>query len=178
MNGRVAGLGLALVLTRLTPPPTFTTILVKPAVRDSMSAIWLENNRHWNELSDVNTLTQLIGGRPTQREYLGCLVGNVARETLWIRGLAPARNLRQLQFAVSGDCDSVPGVVGTWHTHPYRADSSGRPAKERTLSALDLQTFDAAPDLVTIAVWDVDSLDAAAKTERGAVRHPVPLVIR
>ncbi len=144
-----------------------------------MSAIWRENNRHWDELADVNTLTQLIGtGHPTQREYLGCLTGDVDRDTLWVERLAPAVDLRQLQFAVSGSCDRLPRLVGAWHTHPYRADSVGRAVKERGLSPLDLTTFARASDVVTIVVWDADSLDAAAKAPDGTVRHPVPLVVR
>jgi hypothetical protein len=163
------------------PPRTVPAqaIVIPGALRDSMSAIWKENNRHWDELADVNTLTQLIGtGRPTQREYLGFLTGRVDRDTVWIDGLAPATNLRQLQLAVSGSCDSVPDLVGTWHTHPYRADSAGHALKERSLSPLDLTTFARARDLVTVVVWDVDSLDAAAKAPDGSVRHPAPLVVR
>jgi hypothetical protein len=159
--------------------PQFDAIVIPGASRDSMSAIWKENNRHWDELADVNTLTQLIGtGRPTQREYLGCLTGSVDRDTLWIEGLAPAANLRQLQLAVSGSCDSVPHLVGTWHTHPYRADSAGHALKERGLSPLDLTTFARARDLVTVVVWDVDSLEAAAKAPDGSLRHPAPLLVR
>jgi hypothetical protein len=92
--------------------------------------------------------------------------------------LASARELRQLQFAVAGSCDAVDDVVGTWHTHPYRADSAGHAQKERGLSALDLRTFAAASDLVVIVMWDVDSLDVAAKRSDGTVHHPAPLAVR
>src|SRR5207302_11093 len=80
-------------------------------------------------------------GRPTQREYLACLEGEVVRDTLFVRRLQPARDLKQLQFAVAGTCDRVARLVGTFHTHPYRADSAGRALKERGLSARDLETF-------------------------------------
>jgi hypothetical protein len=43
---------------------------------------------------------------------------------------------------------------------------------------VDLGTFAAAPDLVTIVMWDLDSLDAAAKAVDGSVRHPAALVVR
>ncbi len=95
-----------------------------------------------------------------------------------MRRLAPAADLKQLQFAVAGNCDHVEGFVGTWHTHPYRADSSGHAVKERGLSAMDLETFAAARDLVSVVMWDVDSLDAAAKGPDGAVRHPAPIILR
>src|SRR3989449_9520858 len=86
--------------------PVFEVVLLPRAVRDSMRARWEENNRHWDELADVNTLTQMLGtGKPTQREYLGCLWGTISRDTLWIRGASAAHDLKQLQFAVAGSCD-------------------------------------------------------------------------
>lgn len=159
--------------------PPFAAIVLPAALRDTMSAIWMRNNRHWDELRDQNTLTQLLGtGKPTQHEYLGCLVGEVANDTLFVRRLAAARELRQLQFAVTGSCDAVDGAVGTWHTHPYRADSAGHALKERGLSTLDLQTFAAAPDIVAIVMWDADSLDVAAKWPDGTLHHPAALAVR
>src|SRR2546427_7366107 len=53
-----------------------------------------------------------------------------------------AAHLKQLQFAVAGDCEGVPDLVGTWHTHPYHADAAGRAQKEPGLSALDLESLD------------------------------------
>ena len=159
--------------------PTFSGIVLQRAVRDSMSATWRDNNRHWDELADQNTLTQMLGtGKPTQHEYLACLMGRVARDTLWIEGAAAARRLKQLQFAVTGDCDALPGLVGTWHTHPYRAGQDGLPVKQRELSRQDLDTFAASRDLVTLVMWDADSLDAAAKRPYGGVRHPAAVVVR
>jgi hypothetical protein len=144
-----------------------------------MSAIWTKNNRHWDELSGVNTLTQMLGsGNPTQREYLGCLTGYAARDTIWVRHLVRAAGLKQLQFAVAGDCSNVAELVGTWHTHPYRADSAGHAIKERGLSALDLRTFAAAGDLVMIVMWDADSLDVATKRSEDSMLHPVRYTVR
>jgi hypothetical protein len=159
--------------------PTVSVVALPTELRGLMSALWVENNRHWDELADQNTLTQLLGsGKPTQREYLGCLVGDVAGDTLFIRRLVHAEHLRQLQFAVAGDCDGVERLVGTFHTHPYRADAAGRAVKERGLSAMDLKTFAAAPDIVTMVMWDLDSLDVATKAVDGRVRHPMALTIR
>lgn len=161
------------------PRPTFATVVLPSAVRSLMSAIWVENNRHWDDVADENTLTQALGtGKPTQHEYLGCLVGDVARDTLFVRGFVEARDLRQLQFAVAGNCERVGQLVGTFHTHPYRADSAGRPVKERGLSHLDLETFAATSDAVTMVMWDVDSLDVAVKAADGRVLHPAPWALR
>ena len=144
-----------------------------------MGFIWAENNLHWDELADVNTLTQMLGtGKPTQHEYLGCFYGEIERDTLWVEGWAVAANLKQLQFAVAGDCDHVARFVGTWHTHPYRADARGQPVKERQLSESDLATFAAGRDLVTLVMWDVDSLDAAARGPDGGLRYPASVAVR
>ena len=161
------------------PAPTLSVVVLPAELRGLMSALWVENNRHWDELADQNTLTQLLGsGRPTQREYLGCLVGEVAGDTLFIRRLVHAEHLKQLQFAVAGDCDGVERLVGTFHTHPYRADPAGRAVKERGLSAMDLTTFAAGADMVTLVMWDLDSLDLATKAVDGSVRHPMTLTVR
>jgi len=72
----------------------------------------------------------------------------------------------------------VERLVGTFHTHPYRADPAGRAVKERGLSAMDLKTFAAAPDMVTMVMWDLDSLDLATKAVDGSVRHPAAVQIR
>ena len=175
----IGALAAAVALAGGPHAPAFDAVVLPRAVRDSMRARWEENNRHWDELSDVNTLTQMLGtGKPTQREYLGCLRGEISRDTLWIRGTSTAHDLKQLQFAVAGSCDGVEQFVGTWHTHPYRADGGGGAIKERELSRRDMETFAAARDLVTIVMWDSDSLDAAARRPDGTLLHPVPLAVR
>src|SRR5256886_14915850 len=110
------------------------------ALRALVRALGLKHNRHWDELADQNTLTQLLGtGKPTQREYLGCLVGDVAGDTLFVRRLVHAENLKKLQVAVAGDCDGVERLVGTFHTPPHRAHPAGPGLQERGPSAMDLQ---------------------------------------
>jgi hypothetical protein len=162
------------------PPPT--VVVLPAAVRDSIHVIFVRNNAHWNELADVNTLTQMLGtGRATQKEYLGCLIGHRSSggDTVYVTDWAPARGMRQLQFAVTGSCEHLASVVGTWHTHPYRADTiPGHPLKEPVLSAADLKTFADGSDLVVMAAWDADSIDAAVRDGRGAVEHPAPIVVR
>ena len=175
---RALGLALMVWMGPAPAPPPFSVIVLPATIRGMMSAVWIENNRHWDELAGENTLTQLLGtGKPTQREYLGCLAGDVTRDTLWVRRLITAANLKQLQFAVAGSCDDVDQLVGTFHTHPYRADSGGRPVKERGLSPMDLATFAATRDEVAMVMWDLDSLDVAAKAVDGSVRHPASLTV-
>jgi hypothetical protein len=143
-----------------------------------MSAIWTENNRDWDLVSDMNMPAEMQGAPPPIRRYLGCLTGSAAGDTVWVRHFVPATGLKQGQLAVTGDCSSVAGLVGTWHTHPYRAGFRHRAIKERGLSGLDLKIFGAAGDLVTIVVWDTDSLDIAIKGLDGVVRYPASYVIR
>ena len=86
--------------------------------------------------------------------------------------------MKQLQFAVTGDCEGTPGLVGTFHTHPYRADTLNRPLKEPVLAKQDLETFAGSTDLIALVIWDRDSIDAAAKGEDGQVLHPIPVLVR
>jgi hypothetical protein len=153
-------------------------IVVAGVVRDSMNAIFARGNEHWDELGEVNTLTQMLGGQPTQLEYLGCLKGRVERDTVFVTGWEPARNMKRLQFAVTGSCEEVASRVGTFHTHPYRAAFDGKALKERSLSRDDLATFGTGFDPIVFAVWDIDSLDAAARARNGSVRHPAGVVVR
>jgi len=184
MRGLVGALLASVVLSGsgergAVPSPTISIVVLPGDLRGLMSALWVSNNRHWDELAGQNTLTQLLGtGTPTQREYLGCLVGDVAGDTLFVRRLLEAADLKQLQFAVAGNCDRVDQLVGTFHTHPYRADPDGHAIKERGLSAMDLKTFASGPDLVTMVMWDLDSLDVAIKAPDGGVRHPVAVTVR
>ena len=154
-------------------------IVIPPDVRDSLDSVWSQANLHWNEISDQNTLTQALGtGKPTQKEYLGCLIGDADADTFHVIGWVPAHDMKRFQFAVTGSCDSVPGVIGTFHTHPYRADSTGRALKEPGLSAQDLMTFTSGGDRALLVVWDVDSLDVALRATDGRVVHPALLLPR
>jgi hypothetical protein len=153
-------------------------VVLSRLARDSMTIVFRRFNQHWNELADLNTLEQMLGTiRPTQREFLGCLQGVVVRDTIRVNGWVPASEMKQLQLAVTGSCDSMPRLVGTWHTHPYRADLENRPIKERRLSRQDLETFRRSPFRVTLMMWDDDSVDAAVK-QRGRVVHPAAVVTR
>lgn len=168
--------GAAAFATTSVQRDTGPRVVLYRAARDSMNAVFIDGNRHWNELADLNTLERMLGTvRPTQREFLGCLQGHVDGSTVVIDGWVPASNMKQLQLAVTGDCDSVPRLVGTWHTHPYHADVHNKPVKERSLSKQDLMTFGESSFPVTLVVWDVDSIDVAARGRGGEIRHPAPL---
>jgi hypothetical protein len=154
-------------------------LLIPAAVRNSLNGVWSRSNVHWNEISDQNTLTQALGtGKPTQKEYLGCLIGDADADTFYVIGWVPAHDMKRFQFAVTGSCDSIPGAIGTFHTHPYRADPSGKALKEPGLSAQDLMTFTGDSDRALIVVWDVDSLDVALRAADGRVVHPALLLPR
>lgn len=159
-------------------PAASRAVVVPREVLDSMNQRFLEHNEHWDEASRMNRLTQLLrSGGPTQLEYMGCLQGRVHRDTVRVRGWEEARDLIQLQFGVDGDCEHVPDLVGTWHTHPYRADTDGAPVKTRDLSASDLSSFAEGRDPVILVLWDVDSLTVALR-HGGRVIHPAPAVVR
>ncbi len=156
-------------------------IVIAASVRDSLNSVWAQANKHWDEIADQNMLTQALGtgGRPTQKEYLGCLIGDVNADTFHVIGWVPAHDMKRFQFAVTGSCDSVVGVIGTFHTHPYRAAPTGSaPLKEPGLSKQDLMTFMADTDRALIVVWDVDSLDVAIRAADGHVVHPALLTSR
>jgi hypothetical protein len=180
--GATAGallLGSAAV-TRTVPrgPDSAPTVVLAREVWDSMNAIFTENNRHWDELADLTTLERMLGTvRPTQREYLGCLQGRREGNVVYVDRWLPARDMKQLQLAVAGNCDGIEHLVGTFHTHPFHADVQNRAVKERSLSRQDLETFARSPDALMIAVWDVDSVDGAVKRARGGVAHPVAVRI-
>ncbi len=158
-----------------THPPV---VVLTQGAYDSMSIVFRRFNRHWDELADLTTLERMLGTvRPTQLEYLGCLQGSVRGDTIWVESWQQAAKLKQLQLAVDGNCDDVPRLLGTWHTHPYRADLQNRAIKERSLSARDLETFASSAFPLTLVMWDADSMDAAVKDGAGFT-HPVAVLIR
>ena len=153
-------------------------VVLDRSVRDSMRVVFRKFNQHWDELGDLNTLERMLGTvRPTQLEYLGCLQGSAGRDTVRIQAWQPARDMKQLQLAVGGNCEGVPRLVGTWHTHPYRANAENLPIKEPSLSAQDLETFRASSLAVTLVMWDADSVDAAVRDGRALV-HPVRVILK
>lgn len=175
----LAALGLVWWARRAPPHDETPRIEVTRAAVEAMDTAFAHSNEHWDELADLNTMERMLGTvRPTQREFLGCLQGQVEGRTVRVEGWVPARDMKQLQLAVAGSCDSVPRLVGTWHTHPYRADLKNLPIKERQLSRQDLDTFGGSGLAATLVMWDRDSLDGAARLQGGPVIHPAELTVR
>ncbi len=153
-------------------------VVISRRVLDSMNAVFRESNENWDKLQDLNTLERMLGTvRPTQREYLGCLQGRVEGDRVQVVAFVPARNMRRLQLAVTGTCDSLPDVIGAWHTHPFHADASNKAVKSPALSPQDLVTFGRDSGWVAIVVWDVDSIDAAVRREDGTIVHPATIEV-
>jgi hypothetical protein len=168
----------ALVLPPVPGTPAEPLVVLRREARDSMSAVYRTYNRNWDRLAELNTLEKMLATvRPTQREYLGCMLGRTDGRVIHVDRWVPAKGMKQLPLAVTGSCDSLPGVVGTWHTHPYRADLENRPVKERSLSRQDVATFAESGWAVTLVMWDEDSVDAAARDSGGTIWHPVAVRI-
>lgn len=164
--------------------PSAVVVLPGPVLA-SMNERFRENNEHWDEaprgnpIYRMNPLITTPGERAaTQLEYLGCLQGKRTGDTVRIQAWREARDLLQFQFGVNGDCDHVEDLVGTWHTHPYRADARGEPVKVRDLSENDLRTFGKGDHDVILVLWDVDSVAVALRADDGRVIRSAPLVVR
>jgi proteasome lid subunit RPN8/RPN11 len=169
----VAATGLVSLLGATPPvrprPAAVPVVVLTAEVRSAIDSIFHASNRHWDELAESNTLDQMLGsGRPTQLEYMGCLQGRASGDTIWVHSTVPAAEMKRFQFAVTGECDHLPDLVGTWHTHPYRASLEGKALKERVLSSTDLATFSKGADRAVLAVWDADSIDVAVRMMDGA----------
>jgi len=160
-------------------PGPATIVVVERPVLDSMSAIWTSGNANWDQLADLNWMERSLGTvRATQREYLGCLQGELRGDSAIVRGFVPARNMKRLMLAVTGDCSGVAGYLGTFHTHPYLADTQNRATKQRFLAPQDLMSFRDSEDRLALVVWDVDSLDAAIRVSDDSILHPALVVVR
>jgi hypothetical protein len=173
------GPGSALAQAAGGAPAPVPVILLSRGVADSLNAVWRRANEHWDQLADLNWMERNLGTvRATQREFLGCLQGELRGDTVAIDGWTPARNMKRLMSAVTGDCTGLDRYLGTFHTHPYLADTRNRATKQRFLAPQDLLSFEASGDRIALVIWDADSLDAAARTAAGAVAHPAPVMVR
>ncbi len=167
--------GMPLVARRQDPA---AVVVVERGVLDSMSAIWVSGNANWDQLADLNWMERSLGTvRATQREFLGCLQGELHGDSAIVRGFVAARNMKRLMLAVTGDCSGVPGYLGTFHTHPYLADTQNRATKQRFLAPQDMLSFRDSDDRLALVVWDVDSLDAALRVSGDSILHPAPVVV-
>jgi hypothetical protein len=160
-------------------PPTsipLRVILVANDVRDSMNMVFIHATAGWKKYLNVNP-ANLGRGTPIWRETMRCLHGRISTDTLWITSWESPRGERAFAAAVTGECDDSDNAVGSWHTHPWRADSMQRPIKTRGLSVGDLRAFHASTDLISLAQWDRDSIAGAVRAFNGSVQYPIPVLV-
>jgi hypothetical protein len=175
----------ALVCTALAArsaplPPTslpLRVILVANDVRDSMNIVFLHATSGWkNYHRNVNPM--IYGrGSPVWREAMRCLHGKISTDTLWITSWEAPRGERAFAAAVTGECDDSDDAVGSWHTHPWRADSLQHAVKTRGLSVGDLRAFRASSDRISLAQWDRDSISGAVRAFNGSLQYPISVLV-
>ena len=160
------------------PPGTIPlrVILVANDVRDSMNMVFLHSTSGWRKYPNINP-ANFGRGTPIWRETMRCLHGRISTDTLWITSWESPRGERAFAAAVTGECDDADDAVGSWHTHPWRADSMQKPLKTRGLSVGDLRAFRASADRLSLAQWDRDSISGAIRSFNGSVQYPVPVLV-
>lgn len=173
-------LGSAIAARTMRPLPSTTVplrvILVANGVRDSMNMVFLHSTSGWRKYPGINAASY-GRGTPIWRETMRCLHGKISTDTLWITGWETPRGERGFAAAVTGECDDSEDAVGSWHTHPWRADSMQQPIKTRGLSIGDLRQFHASADLISLAQWDRDSIAGAVRAFNGSVQYPIPVLV-
>jgi hypothetical protein len=152
-------------------------ILVANDVRDSMNMVFLHSTSGWRKYPLNINPANLGRGTPIWRETMRCLRGRISTDTLWITGWEAPRGERAFAAAVTGECDDRDDAVGSWHTHPWRADSANKPRKVRGLSIGDLRAFRASSDLIALAQWDRDSIAGALRSFNGSMQYPMPVLV-
>ena len=171
----------AAVAARWAPvPPTSTpvhVIFVANDVRDSMNMVFLHSTAGWRKYPTYVNAAIFGRGTPIWQETMRCLRGHISTDTLWITSWEAPRGVRAFAAAVTGECDDRADAVGSWHTHPWRADSVARPIKTRELSVGDLRAFRASADRIALAQWDRDSIAGAVRAFNGSVQYPVPVAV-
>ena len=161
-------------------PPTsipLRVILVANDVRDSMNVVFLHSTSGWkNYHPNVNPMNYGRGS-PIWRETMRCLHGRISSDTLWITSWEAPRGERAFAAAVTGECDDSDDAVGSWHTHPWRADSLQHRLKTRGLSLGDLRAFRASSDRISLAQWDRDSISGAVRDFNGSMQYPIAVQV-
>ena len=86
-------------------------VVIPSAIRDSMSAIWTANNRHWDWVPEGNVPLELQGAPAPTRRYLGCLTGSAAGDTLW----SIAHSARSLCASIGATLIPMNVASGCWN---------------------------------------------------------------
>jgi hypothetical protein len=174
-------LGGAIAARRAPLPPAsipVRVILVANDVRDSMNMVFIHSTAGWRKYQKNINPANFGRGTPIWRETMRCLRGRISTDTLWITAWETPRGERAFAAAVTGECDDSDEAVGSWHTHPWRADSAQKPIKTRGLSVGDLRAFHASSDLISLAQWDRDSIAGAVRAFNGSVQYPIPVLVQ
>jgi hypothetical protein len=171
---------IALAARRAPLPPTsipLRVILVANDVRDSMNVVFLHSTSGWKSYHPNVNPMNYGRGSPIWRETMRCLHGRISSDTLWITSWEAPRGERAFAAAVTGECDDSDDAVGSWHTHPWRADSLQHPLKTRGLSVGDLRAFRASSDRISLAQWDRDSISGAVRDFNGSMQYPIAVQV-
>lgn len=161
-------------------PPTslpVRVILVANDVRDSMNLVFLHATSGWKKYHPNVNPMNYGRGSPIWRETMRCLHGRISTDTLWITSWESPRGERAFAAAVTGECDDSDNAVGSWHTHPWKADSLDRPIKTRGLSVGDLRAFRSSSDRISLAQWDRDSITGAVRAFNGSMQYPIAVQV-
>ena len=161
-------------------PPTsipVRVIFIANDVRDSMNMVFLHSTSGWRRYPTYVNAANYGRGTPIWQETMRCLRGHISTDTIWITAWESPRGERAFAAAVTGECDDRSDAVGSWHTHPWRADSIAKPIKTRELSIGDLRAFRASADRIALAQWDRDSIAGAVRAFNGSIQYPVPVQV-
>lgn len=170
----------ALAAGKAPLPPTsipVRVILVANDVRDSMNLVFLHSTSGWKKYHPNVNAMNFGRGSPIWRETMRCLHGKVSTDTLWITSWETPKGERGFAAAVTGECDDSDDAVGSWHTHPWKADSLDHPIKTRGLSVGDLRAFRASSDRISLAQWDRDSITGAVRDFNGSMQYPLSVQV-
>ena len=152
-------------------------ILVANDVRDSMNLVFLHATSGWKKYHPNVNPMNYGRGSPIWRETMRCLHGRISTDTLWITSWESPRGERAFAAAVTGECDDSDNSVGSWHTHPWKADSLDHPIKTRGLSVGDLRAFRSSSDRISLAQWDRDSITGAVRAFNGSMQYPIAVQV-
>lgn len=161
-------------------PPTslpVRVILMANDVRDSMNLVFLHATSGWKKYHPNVNPMNYGRGSPIWRETMRCLHGRISTDTLWITSWESPRGERAFAAAVTGECDDSDNSVGSWHTHPWKADSLDHPIKTRGLSVGDLRAFRSSSDRISLAQWDRDSITGAVRAFNGSMQYPIAVQV-
>jgi hypothetical protein len=146
-------------------------------VRDSMNVVFLHSTSGWKKYHPNVNPMNYGRGSPIWRETMRCLHGKVSTDTLFITSWEAPQGERAFAAAVTGDCQDSDDAVGSWHTHPWKADSLDHPIKTRGLSVGDLRAFRSSSDRVSMAQWDRDSITTAVRDFNGSMQYPIAVKV-